>query len=88
MYKPAGRGKDTKALVEAVAAGNTGMQMGKSTANRVVHQLLGHDVMDYIWDNAHLPDFIEKAKECDPSGYYHFESVPLGMIEVFSPCIV
>jgi hypothetical protein len=81
MYKPAGRGKDTKALVEAVAAGNTGMQMGKSTANRVVHQLLGHDVMDYIWDNAHLPDFIEKAKECDPSGYYHFESVPLGMIE-------
>ena len=81
MYKPAGRGKDTKALVEAVAAGNTGMQMGKSTANRVVHQLLGHDVMDYIWDYAHLPDFIEKAKEHDPSGCYYFESVPLGMIE-------
>lgn len=81
MYKPAGRGKDTKALVEAVAAGKTGMQMGKSTANRVVHELLGRDVMNYIWDFAHLPEFIQKAKEFDPTGFYHFESVPLGMID-------
>src|SRR3990167_2526308 len=67
MYKPAGRGKDTKALVEAVAAGKTGMQMGKSTANRVVHELLGRDVMNYIWDFAHLPEFIQKAKDFDPT---------------------
>ena len=74
MYKPAGRGKDTKALVEAVAAGKSGMQMGKSTAIRVIHELLGRDVMNYIWDFAHLPEFIQKAKDFDPTGFYHFES--------------
>lgn len=77
MYESSGRGGDTRSLRKSISKGGTGLSMGPSVANRLVHDKQQDTVMHLIWDYAHVPEFIAAAKLADPSGYYEYEPVVL-----------